>query len=81
MADKPAIIDYVALPVFKALLKLIKMVEGFSPIDSLSTGRSISWIELGRAFLQICVLLSGAVALVGIVIFTRRELATAQGTS
>jgi hypothetical protein len=81
MADHPALIDYVALPVFKGLLKLIRMVEGFSPIDSLSTGRSISWLELGRAFLQICVLLSGIVATIGILIFTRRELATAQGTS
>lgn len=81
MADQPALIDYVALPIFKGLLKLIKMVEGFSPIDSLSTGRSISWLELARAFVQICVLLSGVVAMIGIVIFTRRELATAQGTS
>jgi len=81
VADQPALIDYVALPVFEALLWLIQLVKGFSPIDSLSTGRSISWFELGKAFFQICVLLSGIVAAIGIAIFTRRELATAQGTS
>ena len=81
VADHPAVIDYVALPIFKALLNLIKLVEGFSPIDSLSTGRSIGWLELGRAFLQICILLSGLVCGLGIWTFSRRELATAQGTS
>jgi hypothetical protein len=81
VADKPALVDYVALPIFKALLRLIKMVEGFSPIDSLSTGRSISWSELTRAFLQICVLLCGIVAAIGMITFSRRELATAQGTA
>lgn len=81
LADKPAVIDHVALPVFKGLLKVIRLVEGFSPIDSLSTGRRIGWWELCRAFLQICVLLGGLVGGLGIAIFARRELATAQGTS
>src|SRR5207253_3415397 len=71
VADKPALIDYVALPIFKGLLKLIRMVEAFSPIDSLSTGRSISWLELGSAFFQICIILSGVVAAIGIGILAR----------
>jgi hypothetical protein len=33
---------------------------------------------LSQAFLQICVFLSGLLAVIGIAIFTRRELATAQ---
>ena len=41
-------------------------------------GRSITWLDLARAFVQICVLLSGFLAAIGITIFTRRELATAQ---
>ena len=80
MADAPALIDLVALPVFKFVLHLINMVKGFSPIDSLSSGRSITWSQLGQAFLQICVLLSGLLCLFGIGVFQRRELATAQGT-
>ena len=77
--DNPTIIDLVALPIFKGLLKVINLVHGFSPIDSLSTGRSVSWGELARAVAQIVMLLGGVFAAIGIVSFTRRELATAQG--
>jgi len=77
-ADKMAWIDYVALPVFRVLLGIINMVLGFSPIDSLSTGRSITWGQLGLAFSQICLLMGGILAGIGITIFNRRELATAQ---
>jgi ABC-type transport system involved in multi-copper enzyme maturation permease subunit len=80
VADKKAPIDYIALPVFHVLLKIINLVRGFSPIDSLSTGRSIAWGDLAVAFLQICVLLSGILAAFGIFSLNRRELATAQGT-
>jgi len=72
--------DVVVIPTFKAILKLISLAKDFSPIDSLSTGRSIGWEQLGLAFCQIVLLLSGALAAFGIFIFTRRELATAQGT-
>jgi hypothetical protein len=57
---------------------MINLAKDFSPIDSLSTGRSVSWGELGRAFGQIVLLLGGSIGLAGIIIFTRRELATAQ---
>jgi ABC-type transport system involved in multi-copper enzyme maturation permease subunit len=72
--------DLVAIPTFKALLGVISLAKDFSPIDSLSTGRSITWVQLGRAFGQIVLLLGGGAALFGIAVFTRRELATAQGT-
>lgn len=79
VADKPAILDYVALPFFRVLLHLINMVRGYSPIDFLSSGRSITWGQLGLAFTQICLILSGVLAAIGMFIFTRRELASAQG--
>jgi hypothetical protein len=72
--------DVVVIPTFRAVLKLIALAKDFSPIDSLSTGRSITWEQLGLAFAQIVGLLSGSLACFGIFIFTRRELATAQGT-
>jgi ABC-type transport system involved in multi-copper enzyme maturation permease subunit len=78
VADQASPIDYVALPVFKVLLKVVNLVRGFSPIDSLSTGRSITWGELGLAFAQIILILSGLIGSIGMVIFTRRELAAAQ---
>ena len=73
-------IDVLILPLFKAILNVVQLVEGFSPIDSLSTGRSIPWGQLGKAFAQVVLLLGGLLAGAGIIFFTRRELATAQGT-
>jgi hypothetical protein len=62
------------------MLSVTRLVENFSPIDSLSTGRVITWGELGLAFGQIVLLLGGIFALTGIALFHRRELAAAQGT-
>jgi hypothetical protein len=72
--------DIVVIPTFRAVLKLIALARDFSPIDSLSTGRSVTWEQLGLAFAQVVLLLSGALAAFGIFVFNRRELATAQGT-
>lgn len=72
--------DVVVIPTFRAVLKLISLAKDFSPIDALSTGRSVTWEQLGFAFAQIVVLLGGSLAVFGIFVFTRRELATAQGT-
>jgi len=74
-------IDYLILPLFKGILNVVNLVEGFSPIDSLSTGRSISWSQLGQAFAQVVLFLGGLLALAGILFFTRRELATAQSNN
>ncbi len=71
--------DSVLIPMFKGILTITRLVENFSPIDALSTGRAITWTELGLAFGQIVLLLGGSFALTGIVLFQRRELATAQG--
>lgn len=73
------IADKVLLPLFAGALEVINLAKGFSPIDSLSTGRSITWGQLARAFGQIVLLLGGLIGGIGIAIFSRRELATAQG--
>ncbi|MDB6067333.1 MAG: hypothetical protein JWR26_3541 [Pedosphaera sp.] len=73
--------DYVVVPVFHGMLTVIQMVQQFSPIDSLSTGRSITWSQLGLAASEIILLLGGIIGLFGVIVFSRRELATAQGTS
>jgi hypothetical protein len=72
--------DVIVIPTFKAVLKLIGLAKDFSPVDSLSSGRSITWGQLGLAVTQVVLLLGGAIGLTGIIIFNRRELATAQGT-
>ena len=74
-----SIADTVLIPLFKGFLVVISLAKSFSPIDSLSSGRSISWTELGTAFGQIVLLLGGIIGVIGIVLFNRRELATAQG--
>ncbi len=71
--------DVVLIPMFKGILTVVNLAQGFSPIDSLSSGRAITWGELGAAFGQIVLLLGGLTAGIGIVLFGRRELATAQG--
>ncbi len=75
-----SVADVVLIPAFKATLSLVELVKDFSPIDAVSTGHSVSWTELGRAFVQIVLLLGGSLGLLGIYCFNRRELATAQGT-
>lgn len=71
-------LDVILLPLFRGMLAIINVVKGFSPVESLSTGRSITWLELLKAFGQIVVLMGGCLAAVGMSILTRRELATAQ---
>jgi len=73
-------LDIVAVPLFGGILQLINLAKDFSPVDALSTGRSIPWAMLARAFTQIVLLLGGVLAVFGIWVFSRRELATAQGT-
>jgi hypothetical protein len=80
MQSTSPVLDKVLLPIFSGLLQIIYLAKDFSPIDSLSTGRSITWFELFRAVMQILVLMGGLIAAIGIYAFTRRELATAQGS-
>ena len=81
VADNKSVVDYILLPTFSGMLKVVTLVEGFSPVDNLSTGRSISWSQVGRAFGQVVVLVGGFFVAIGILIFSRRELAVAQATS
>ncbi len=73
--------DFIAIPAFKGILFVINMAKDYSPVDALSSGRSITWLELGRAFTQIVLILGGVLAAFGIWTFHRRELATAQNQS
>ncbi len=73
-------LDVVVVPFFRVLLNLFNLVQSFAPIDALSTGRSIPPEMLARAILTIVGIVGGVMAGVGIYLFHRRELATAQGT-
>jgi hypothetical protein len=71
--------DVVMIPVLKGLLFVIQFTNSISPIDLLSAGRAISWSDFGLAFVHIVLLMGGIFVLCGIILFNRRELATAQG--
>jgi hypothetical protein len=73
-----SILDIVLIPFFKVVLKVLNLVQAFSPIDALSSGRSIPWSQVGLAFAQVVLLMGGMLALLGMVLFTRRELAATQ---
>ncbi|MFO1514251.1 MAG: hypothetical protein U1F83_15285 [Verrucomicrobiota bacterium] len=77
----PKPVDSFVIPVFRAILGVVNLAKDFSPVDALSSGRSITWLELSRAFAQIVLMLGGILALIGIWSFSRRELATAQNQS
>ncbi len=79
--QEQSILDQAVVALFSKVLVVIKLVQGFSPIDSLSAGRSITWLQLGSAFTQIVVLMGGIFVVLGITFFTRRELAAVQQTS
>ncbi len=74
-------IDRLVVPLFKAILWVVNLVEGSSPIEALSSGRSITWEQLGMAGLLNVLVLGGILAGIGMVMFTFRELATAQGST
>lgn len=74
-------VDLVLVPVFKILLEVVKLAQDFSPVESLSTGRSITWGQLALAFGRIVLLLGGLFALAGMACFSQRELAATQPQS
>jgi hypothetical protein len=74
-------VDNVLVPLFKGVVAVVNLAQRFSPIDALSTGRSITWGTLGLAFAQIVLLLGGIFAVLGMIFLHRRELATAQGNT
>lgn len=73
--------DLVVIPAFRGILAVVNLAKDFSPIDALSSGRSITWTELGRAFARIVLVLGGVLAVLGVWAFSRRELATVQNQS
>jgi len=79
VVDQQNWFDHATVAVFRGMLQAVNLVQDFSPVDSLSSGRRIGWVQLARAAGQIVLLMGGLFALVGMSILTRRELATAQG--
>ncbi len=77
--DQATWFDHATVAGFKSVLTAVNLVRDFSPVSSLSTGRSVSWGQLARAIAQVVVLMGGVFAALGMAVLERRELATAQG--
>jgi hypothetical protein len=75
------IVDSVSVPIFSAVLKVVNLVQSFSPVEDLSTGHSITWGQLARAVEQIVLLMGGVFGVAGVLLFNRRELAAVQPNS
>jgi len=71
-------VDAVMVPLFELLLKAVNLVHQFSPIDAVSSGRSVTWSDVARSTFLVIGVMGGLFAVLGITAFTRRELATAQ---
>ena len=75
MVSQESFVNQVSVVVYGNAKRVIDQVSGYSPVSSLSTGRSIRWSELFRAFLVVNVLVGGLVSATGMLLLTRRELA------
>lgn len=75
MVTKESAINRAAVAVYGTARDVIELVTGYNPVDSLSTGRSITWTRLGQAAFFVVGVAGGLFAGLGIWIFTRRELA------
>ncbi len=75
------VLDRVMLPVFRFFDKVLEEFSPGSPIESLTSGRSIPTGLVVSTFFKQMVLAAGALGLAGMWILSNRELATAQGRS
>ncbi len=78
VVTQKSLVNQASVVVYGNLRWLIEQVAGFNPVDSLSTGRSITWGQLATAFVVVVGLAGGVFMVAGIWIFTRRELAAPQ---
>ncbi|MEE2948450.1 MAG: ABC transporter permease [Verrucomicrobiota bacterium] len=79
--DESSALDNVAILFSKGVLSITDLVWGYSPVDHLSSGRTITWATLGMAFVGIVLLMGGMVSAFGAFMFQRRELALPNPTA
>jgi len=60
---------------YEALLYLFPNLAEFNPIGRLTTGMMIEWLDMFRAIFFLVIIYGGVAAVLGYIIFNRRELA------
>ena len=79
--DESSIIDGTAIFFATVGVKITKSIWGYSPVDSLSDGRTITTATLFWAFFAIIVVMGGLVMALGAYMFHRKELALPNPTA
>lgn len=73
--SQPSAVNRVAVSVYGTAYSVLNQISGFSPVGHLSTGRSITWLELARAVAVVIGIGGGTLAAAGMYILGRREIA------
>jgi hypothetical protein len=79
--DQSSALDNVAITFSKAVLSVTDLIWGYSPVDNLSSGRTIKWTTLLSAFTGIILIMGGLVMAFGTYMFQRKELALPDPTA
>ena len=79
--DESSPLDRVAMTFSKGVLSITDLIWGYSPVDHLSSGRTITWTSLATAFTGIVLLMGGIIMAFGAFLFHRRELALPNPTA
>jgi hypothetical protein len=74
-------LDAAAIFFASGAVKITKSIWGYSPVDSLSNGRTITWATLFWAFCAIIVVMGGLIMGLGAYMFQRKELALPNPTA
>ena len=79
--DESSMLDGAAIFFAKRAVKITTLIWGYSPVNSLSDGRTIKWTTLLSAFVWIILVMGGLVMAVGAYMFHRKELALPNPTA
>ena len=79
--DESSMLDGAAIFFASGAVKITKSIWGYSPVDSLSNGRTITWVTLFWAFFAIIVVMGGLIMALGAYMFQRKELALPNPTA
>lgn len=75
------LLDWILVPLSRVLVHLAEPVSRFSPIDPISSGRSIPWASVGSAFLRLDLISGLLIAGIGCLALHRRDLSKTGGMS
>ena len=79
--DESSMLDAAAIFFAGGAVTITTSIWGYSPVDSLSDGRTIKWTTLLSAFVWIILVMGGLVMAVGAYMFHRNELALPNPTA